>query len=91
MSPQVNYTTEVIRAGLLERLVHPLGYPNPGAEEAVDKILELYPDIPALGSPFGTGNETFGLSTGTKRIAAICKLFHLKPESDERLTPISSW
>jgi hypothetical protein len=28
-------------------------------------MMELYPDIapPSLGSPFGTGNETFGLSS----------------------------
>lgn len=36
-------------------------------ENAVRKVLELYPDVPALGSPFNTGNETFGLSTGYKR------------------------
>ncbi|KAJ7766334.1 Alpha/Beta hydrolase protein [Mycena maculata] len=34
-------------------------------------LLELYPDIPALGSPFGTGNDTFGLSPQYKRAAAI--------------------
>lgn len=36
----------------------------------VDEILKLYPDIPALGSPFGTGNETFGLSPEFKRASA---------------------
>ncbi|KIK65979.1 hypothetical protein GYMLUDRAFT_158288 [Collybiopsis luxurians FD-317 M1] len=40
-------------------------------EAAADRLLELYPDIPALGSPFNTGNETFGLSQGFKRAAAI--------------------
>ncbi|KAJ7908960.1 extracellular triacylglycerol lipase precursor [Mycena leptocephala] len=36
------------------------------------KLLQLYPDIPALvGSPFNTGNETFGLSSQFKRGAAI--------------------
>lgn len=34
-------------------------------------MMQLYPDIPALGSPFGTGNETFGLSATWKRAAAI--------------------
>ncbi|KAK7051308.1 hypothetical protein VNI00_004808 [Paramarasmius palmivorus] len=37
---------------------------------AADTLVELYPDIPALGSPFGTGNETFGLDMGFKRFAA---------------------
>jgi len=43
--------------------------------EAVNRILELYPDNPALGSPFNTGNETFGLPQGYKRWAAFCKCF----------------
>ncbi|KAF8145657.1 Alpha/Beta hydrolase protein [Mycena galopus ATCC 62051] len=33
-------------------------------------LLELYPDIPPLGSPFGTGNDTLGLSSQFKRAAA---------------------
>jgi hypothetical protein len=35
-----------------------------------NKLLKLYPDIPALGSPYNTGNETFGLSPQFKRIAS---------------------
>ncbi|KAF9559014.1 esterase 1 [Agrocybe pediades] len=37
----------------------------------IEKILELYPNDPALGSPFGTGNETFGLNSQFKRFSAI--------------------
>ena len=45
---------------------------NPAVlENAVNKLLELYPDDPALGSPFNTGNETFGLPSGFKRLSAI--------------------
>ena len=40
-------------------------------EEDVARLLELYPDVPALGSPYGTGNETFGLSSQYKRGSAI--------------------
>ncbi|KAJ7111464.1 extracellular triacylglycerol lipase precursor [Mycena epipterygia] len=40
-------------------------------ESAVLTLLQLYPDIPALGSPFNTGNDTFGLSSQFKRYAAI--------------------
>ncbi|GLB39569.1 putative type-B carboxylesterase lipase family protein [Lyophyllum shimeji] len=36
-----------------------------------DRLLQLYPDDPALGSPFGTGNETFGLSSVFKQTAAL--------------------
>jgi hypothetical protein len=38
----------------------------------VDKVMSLYPDDPSAGSPFGTGNETFGTGPGFKRGAAIC-------------------
>ena len=37
----------------------------------INTILQMYPDDPAVGSPFGTGNETFGLSSQFKRAAAI--------------------
>lgn len=40
-------------------------------ERAFAKVLELYPDDPARGSPFGTGNETFGISPVFKRATAI--------------------
>ncbi|KAJ7059264.1 extracellular triacylglycerol lipase precursor [Mycena amicta] len=40
-------------------------------ESSVDELFVLYPDDPSLGSPFGTGNETFGLSPEFKRCAAI--------------------
>ncbi|CAK5278640.1 unnamed protein product [Mycena citricolor] len=40
-------------------------------QSSVTELLELYPDVPALGSPFGTGNNTFGLSSQFKRAAAI--------------------
>lgn len=38
---------------------------------AVDQLLQLYPNEAALGSPFNTGNETFGLSPAFKQAAAI--------------------
>ncbi|KAJ7292498.1 extracellular triacylglycerol lipase precursor [Mycena rebaudengoi] len=40
-------------------------------ELSIQAVLKLYPDVPALGSPFNTGNETFGLSSQFKRSAAI--------------------
>nr|VWO94947.1 Carboxylic ester hydrolase (EC [Ganoderma boninense] len=40
-------------------------------EQDVGTLLGLYPDNAALGSPFGTGNETFGLSSEYKRAAAM--------------------
>ncbi|TBU28362.1 extracellular triacylglycerol lipase precursor [Dichomitus squalens] len=40
-------------------------------QQDIATLLQLYPDIPALGSPFGTGNETFGLSSEYKRASAL--------------------
>ncbi|KAJ7206506.1 triacylglycerol lipase, partial [Mycena pura] len=40
-------------------------------DASLDTLLNLYPDVPALGSPFNTGNETFGLSSQFKRASAI--------------------
>ena len=37
----------------------------------INTILQMYTDDPAVGSPFGTGNETFGLSSEYKRVAAM--------------------
>lgn len=38
--------------------------------EVYNKVAQLYPDEPSLGSPFGTGNKTFGLPKIFKRLAA---------------------
>ncbi|KAJ6586827.1 esterase 1 [Mycena vulgaris] len=40
-------------------------------EIAAERLLELYPDDPARGCPFDTGNDTFGLSPQYKRAAAM--------------------
>ncbi|CAK5277034.1 unnamed protein product [Mycena citricolor] len=40
-------------------------------QATIARMLELYPDDPSLQSPFGTGNETFGLSSQYKRYASI--------------------
>ena len=45
--------------------------PRPENNTIIEDLLTLYPDIPALGSPFGTGNQTFGLSPIFKEFAAI--------------------
>ena len=37
----------------------------------MQRLLQLYPDDPALGSPFGTGNNTFGAGAEYKLAAAI--------------------
>jgi len=63
-------TSADIKASLIAMYSPPLVDPAV-LQDAVNTLLELYPDIPAVGSPFNTGNETFGLPTGYKRDAAI--------------------
>ncbi|KAF8909723.1 esterase 1 [Gymnopilus junonius] len=67
--PMASLTTAELQEALIENYSPSL--PGPGVLSATtNKLLELYPDVPALGSPFNTGNETFGL-TNYKRAAAI--------------------
>ncbi|KAJ7106522.1 esterase 1 [Mycena epipterygia] len=40
-------------------------------QSSIRTLLQLYPNIPALGSPFNTGNNTFELNSQFKRAAAI--------------------
>ncbi|KAJ7314434.1 extracellular triacylglycerol lipase precursor [Mycena albidolilacea] len=62
-------TTDDLRLYIASQLP---GISDPAQMNAtVDRMMELYPDDPALGSPFGTGNETFGLSIEWKRGTAI--------------------
>lgn len=53
--------------------------PSPAGSTALSNatktLLKLYPDDPALGCPFGTGNDTFGYSPEYKRAAALRVLF----------------
>jgi len=66
-----DYKTEHIPTWLTTNFTpSPLG---PDAlKAAVAKVMSHYPDDPSAGSPFGTGDETFGTGSGYKRAAAIC-------------------
>ncbi|KAF4602971.1 hypothetical protein EYR38_003375 [Pleurotus pulmonarius] len=74
--PWVN-STEMLRQTLIANYT-PALMGERALNESVERLLELYPDIPALGSPFRTGNETFGLSSHFKRGCAILgdTIFH---------------
>ncbi|KAJ7291519.1 extracellular triacylglycerol lipase precursor [Mycena rebaudengoi] len=67
--PQGTASTAEIHDGLLALSIPSVSPAR--LEIALEKVLKLYPDVPALGSPFNTGNETFGLSSQFKRSAAI--------------------
>ncbi|TFK98147.1 Alpha/Beta hydrolase protein [Pterulicium gracile] len=65
-----NYTTTEIREDLINSL-RPSELAQDELESIIDQVLELYPDESALGSPYGTGNETFGSSSRFKRFSSI--------------------
>ena len=66
-----NFQTEDISIWLNANLTpSPLG---PDALRAgIDKVISLYPDDLSAGSPYGTGNQTFGRGPVYKRAASIC-------------------
>ncbi|KAJ6542189.1 extracellular triacylglycerol lipase precursor [Mycena vulgaris] len=65
--PTVNSTEQV--ASFLTALFSPTT--SASEQDVIADLLQVYPDIPALGSPFNTGNEKFGLDSQYKRLAAI--------------------
>ncbi|KAI0331004.1 esterase 1 [Cubamyces sp. BRFM 1775] len=71
-TPTIVTTPDQI-AQVLALLAFPFASGPPPAPfaSAVSAILSLYADDPALGSPYGTGDATFGLSPEYKRLAAI--------------------
>ncbi|PPQ65131.1 hypothetical protein CVT24_003221 [Panaeolus cyanescens] len=69
-TPRTSLTQDDLRADIIASYSPPLVDPAV-LQATADKLLELYPDDPAQGSPFGTGASTFGLPSGFKRDAAI--------------------
>ncbi|KAJ7652949.1 extracellular triacylglycerol lipase precursor [Mycena rosella] len=63
-------STAMIRSYLISNYTSP-AVAAEKLDSAVERLLQLYPDVPALGSPFNTGNDTFGLSSQYKRYSAI--------------------
>jgi hypothetical protein len=68
-------TDEVLKAVLIAANASPDGSAS-ALGTAMDKVLELYPTDPAVGSPYGTGDELFGLPASYKRHASISKSIH---------------
>ncbi|KAF8991685.1 esterase 1 [Cyathus striatus] len=68
-SQDTNTTQEIVNA--INTMFPPFQSSQTVLNETTRRILELYPNVPALGAPFGTGNNTFGLNPEFKRFAAI--------------------
>ena len=66
-----NLATDAQVLEFLTEFDQPFSTPSQKFQDDMQRLLQLYPDNPALGCPFGTGNETFGLSSQYKRAAAI--------------------
>ncbi|PBK63745.1 esterase 1 [Armillaria solidipes] len=62
----LNYTND-----LLKEIVDTNFSPPTVPSNILDELLALYPDDPSAGSPYNTGNETFGLSPLFKKCAAL--------------------
>ncbi|KAJ7336179.1 esterase 1 [Mycena albidolilacea] len=67
--PNVN-STAMIESFLLSNYTTSTVSPTK-LSDTVQQLVELYPDVPSFGSPFNTGNQTFGLSGEWKRLAAL--------------------
>lgn len=66
-------STDEIKNLVLAIISPPLpGVSSEDVDEGIREILQLYPDDPALGSPFGTGENLFWLNSQWKRLTAIC-------------------
>ncbi|KAJ7219550.1 extracellular triacylglycerol lipase precursor [Mycena pura] len=68
--PSTTNSTQTITDGLTPYFAQ-TSVADPVLTATFDRMLQLYPDIPALGSPYNTGNETFGLSSQFKRSASL--------------------
>ncbi|KAF5325380.1 hypothetical protein D9619_009952 [Psilocybe cf. subviscida] len=70
VNPESDLSENAIRNTLITRYSPPL-VSSAALNATVNQLLKLYPDVLALGSPYNTGNETFGLPAGFKRESAI--------------------
>lgn len=73
VNPESDLSENAIRNTLITRYSPPL-VSSAALNATVNQLLKLYPDVLALGSPYNTGNETFGLPSGFKRESAISEL-----------------
>ncbi|EEB98077.1 hypothetical protein MPER_02479 [Moniliophthora perniciosa FA553] len=70
LTPQSITGPDDTREGLFTLLA-----PSPAGDEAlrnaIAELTNIYPDDPRFGSPYGTGNQTFGLDPEYKHYASI--------------------
>jgi len=69
-TPRTINSEDQLRSFIIANFSPPIVSPT-RLNDTADRLVELYPNVPALGSPFNTGNETFGLSPVFKQAAAL--------------------
>ncbi|KAF8890725.1 esterase 1 [Infundibulicybe gibba] len=69
LTPQTHFP--VLIGSNLDEASSPSAQGQVALTATVNELLALYPNDPSIGSPFGTGTNTFGLSPEYKRAAAI--------------------
>ncbi|KAF9264361.1 alpha/beta-hydrolase, partial [Marasmius fiardii PR-910] len=69
-TPQTVTTAEETLTGLFS-VFTPSPHGDKTLNDTLSNLLKLYPDDPNFGSPFNTGDETFGLDKEYKRYAAM--------------------
>ncbi|KAJ7857027.1 esterase 1 [Mycena leptocephala] len=71
-TPNSTFSSESIHELIIANFTPPVdSVSRSDLENAAQTIVHIYPNDPVFGSPFCTGNETFGLQPGFKRAAAI--------------------
>ncbi|KAL1723644.1 Alpha/Beta hydrolase protein [Schizophyllum commune] len=69
-NPNANLTTDTIVDVFIKNFSTPL-IDAEVFSSSISKVVSLYPEDPFVGSPYSTGNETFGLHPGYKQIASL--------------------
>ncbi|KAJ7151364.1 esterase 1 [Mycena crocata] len=68
--PNLNFSEQLIQELIVLDFSPPFTS-SVDLQSAAHTIVHMYPSDPVLGSPYNTGNETFGMPTQYKRAAAI--------------------
>ncbi|KAJ6508441.1 triacylglycerol lipase 3 [Mycena sanguinolenta] len=70
--PGQNYSSAIIKAMITKLYSPPLPVvTTQELSDQIDELLVLYPDDPAMGSPYFTGDDLFGLDSGWKRATSL--------------------
>ncbi|KAI3608436.1 extracellular triacylglycerol lipase precursor [Moniliophthora roreri] len=70
LTPQNITGPDVTRQRLFD-LITPSPAGDKALRHAIAELMNIYPDDPRVGSPFGTGNQTFGLNPEYKHYASL--------------------